>query len=362
MYKTSYRYPVLNVTIDRFLKNEPLYVRKNGNTRTAIGHTSRQEAEQYRMFQSELTALWTGYKNVPQNWHTFYIPKKTGGQRKIDAPSDELKQVQWKILDLFNTYFPDMHHTSAFAYVKNRSTIDCLKRHTGNKSKFYMKIDFKDFFGSFSGEDVIRLMREVSPFGTGANRTPFGITPSTLWLMSVATKDGRLVQGSPLSPMLTNIIMIPFDHILCNRLKKKKIIYTRYCDDIILSSKKRIDTHEIIGLVDSVIREKNYPLRINYEKTRVGSVNGRNWNLGLMINGSNRITVGHEQKKIMKASLHHAIMKIKAGELLQKEEATHLFGVLNYYRSVEIEYFTYVLDWFKKKYQIDIYDELKKYQ
>ena len=74
--------------------------------------------------------------------------KRTGGFRTIDAPNDELKTFMREISRTIIRDFKLIPHDSAYAYVKKRSVIDAVKEHQENKSRWFLKIDLKDFFGS----------------------------------------------------------------------------------------------------------------------------------------------------------------------------------------------------------------------
>src|SRR5574344_1146649 len=74
-----------------------------------------------------------------------YIPKKSGGFRKLSIPNDSFKTL----LTAFSLELQDIHileHNAAYAYVKGRSTIDAVKKHQENNSYWFLKIDLKDFF------------------------------------------------------------------------------------------------------------------------------------------------------------------------------------------------------------------------
>ena len=68
-------------------------------------------------------------------YHTFHIPKSSGGLRRIDAPLPELMNALRELKILFEMQMFALYHTTAFAYVCGRSTIDAIKRHQRNESK-----------------------------------------------------------------------------------------------------------------------------------------------------------------------------------------------------------------------------------
>ena len=84
-------------------------------------------------------------------YREFYIPKKSGGLRKIDAPKTELMDALRTLKTIFEEDFKALYHTSAFAYIKKRSTIDCVKRHQMNESKWFGKYDLHNLICCFIG-------------------------------------------------------------------------------------------------------------------------------------------------------------------------------------------------------------------
>ena len=59
-------------------------------------------------------------------YNTFYIPKKSGGLRKINAPNPELMNALRRLKTIFEEDFKALYHTSAFAYVKKK--VYCQRR------------------------------------------------------------------------------------------------------------------------------------------------------------------------------------------------------------------------------------------
>lgn len=77
---------------------------------------------------------------------SFRIPKRTGGFRTIDAPSEELKKIQRNLAYFFQHDLGALAHEAAHAYVKGRSPKTSLEVHQANHSKWFLKLDIKDFF------------------------------------------------------------------------------------------------------------------------------------------------------------------------------------------------------------------------
>ena len=288
-------------------------------------------------------------------YETFHIPKKSGGLRRIDAPKPELMNALRNLKTIFEEDFHVLYHTSAFAYVKNRCTVDAVKRHQKNNSKWFGKLDLHDFFGSTTLDYVIKMFSMVFPFSEIV-KFPNG-EAELRKALDLAFLNGGLPQGTPLSPLITNVMMIPVDYKLANAFRdfdKQRFIYTRYADDFIISSKVDFDVHRVEKLVVDTLHEFGAPFTINESKTRYGSSAGRNWNLGVMLNKDNEITVGHKKKRQFQSMLYNYITDKRKGVSWPREDVQTMQGLHSYYRMVEPETIDAIVKHTNEKMETDV--------
>lgn len=288
-------------------------------------------------------------------YETFHIPKKSGGLRRIDAPKPELMNALRNLKTIFEEDFHALYHTSAFAYVKNRCTVDAVKRHQKNNSKWFGKLDLHDFFGSTTLDYVIKMFSMVFPFSKIV-KFPNG-EAELRKALDLAFLNGGLPQGTPLSPLITNVMMIPVDYKLANAFRdfdKQRFIYTRYADDFIISSKVDFDVHRVEKLVVDTLHEFGAPFTINESKTRYGSSAGRNWNLGVMLNKDNEITVGHKKKRQFQSMLYNYITDKRKGISWPREDIQTMQGLHSYYRMVEPETIDAIVKHTNEKMETDV--------
>lgn len=293
---------------------------------------------------------------------SFFIPKKSGGKRRIDAPNFELMEALRELKEIFETAFGanTAYHTSAFAYIKHRSTIDAIKRHQLNESRWFGKFDLSNFFGNTTLEFTMKQFSMIYPFSEVV-KVPEGRAELERAL-ELAFLNGGLPQGTPISPLITNIIMIPIDFALSKHLRnfeENHFIYTRYADDFIISCKYDFQYKSVENLLVDTLAEFNAPFSLNREKTRYGSSAGRNFNLGLMLNSDNEITIGYARKKRLKLLLETYVKDAKNGMRWPLEEAQVFAGQLSYFRMVEPETFRKVIDFIDQKYSANVMAELK---
>lgn len=328
----------------------------------------------YSNIMSKLIAIkhiCNNYKDKDLNiyYDIFKIPKRTHGFREISAPKAELKEDLKRINYILVNHLNLLAHDSAWAYIKHRDVVQAMQTHTNNNSRWYLKIDLKNFFGSCNKDFILKQLIELYPFKLLIEQEKTYNSTTTLDILNdlihTACLNNVLPQGSPLSPLLSNLVMIEFDYKINkllynlskeNKLFKQKYIYTRYADDIIISARNKFEYSNIINALNELF--KDTPLNINTEKIRFGSTAGRNWNLGVMCNKDNKITVGHKRKQLIKSTIHNYIVDKQNNIKWPKVDLQYLLGQLSWLRNVEREYYTGLMSYFKNKYNKDIWHNI----
>lgn len=293
-------------------------------------------------------------------YDTFYIPKSSGGLREINAPKPELMNALRNLKTFLETEMYASYHTSAFAYITGRCTIDAVKRHQRNDSHWFLKIDFSNFFGNTSPKFLTTMLSQIFPFSEilKSERGAKALGKA----LDLCFLNGGLPQGTPISPMLTNLMMIPIDHALSNQLrdhKGKTYVYTRYADDILISSRRHFNYEELIEFIKGVLNAYGAPFEIKPEKTRYGSRAGGNWNLGVMLNKDNEITVGFKNKKRLKAMYQNFINDNRKGVSWELHDIQVLQGLTNYYHMVEADYIDALIKYVNERNNVDIVKMIK---
>lgn len=299
-------------------------------------------------------------------YREFRIPKSSGGFRRIDAPCIELKEALRELKGIFEAAYDPKYHTSAFAYITGRCPADAVKRHQRNGSWWFLKTDFSDFFGSTTFPFVMDMLSKIFPFSE-VMKIPGG-REELRKAIDMCFLDGGLPQGTPISPFLTNVIMIPIDFRLSNDFLNNDgrlwggnhFVYTRYADDIDISCKGQFDWREIVDHIRSVLAVFNAPYQVKDEKTHYGSRNGRNWILGLMLNKDNKITIGHKKKKTYRAMIHNYAKAKMNGGRWSLEDLQYTIGLTSYYKNVEPDYIQGEAEKFKAKYGYDYDRQMKE--
>lgn len=358
--KTSYlklmqNYSDNDIDVDTMSKDEYQKITyKIENPKPYTQLSAKQQADIYKITECiEIAFRWvyTPYtgKDLKQFYNEFKIPKATGGLRTINAPTEQFKTDLNKIKALFEENIKCLPHDSAYAYVKTRDTKQALQKHKDNESKWFLKIDLKDFFPSCHPTVILNKLSQLYPF--------YYLHLDTLtklgYLIDLCCLDGGLPQGTPTSPLLTNLVMVAYDYEITEYLRKKGegYVYTRYADDILISNKCKFNWKNIVTDLTPLLQ----PFTIKREKTRFGSLNGRNWNLGLMYNKDNNITLGYKKKQLLNAILHNFLRDFSKNTPWSKEDTYHLQGQLSYLKHIEPDYYNYIVQKYETKYNTSLY-------
>lgn len=303
--------------------------------------------------------------NMNKYYRHYEIPKKSGGYRPIDDPSEDLSDLKADLKQLRNFFQRNcraLYHTSAYAYINNRGIRDERNFHARQGSRWFCYLDFHNFFGSITYDFAWEMLSQIYPFCEIINNSYYKKAKEGLKnCLKLCFLNGGLPQGTPISPMLTNLLLIPFDFELSKKLihnKGQAFYYTRYADDICVSSKYDFNVKTIEQIVLDTIKEIGAPFELNRKKTHYCSRSGHNFHLGLMYNDNGDITVGYKKKDNVKAALTNFALDTKANKYWHYHDVQVLLGQYQFCVQQEPEYFAYVIKHLSDKFGIDIYREM----
>lgn len=202
-------------------------------------------------------------------YHTFEVPKKSGGVRVITAPSQHWKFLQRRLLHVLECVFEPkatVHGFTADRNIRTNATPHIRRRHVLN-------VDLNDFFPS------INLGRVRGMFMSPPYNCPDKVATV---LAQICCFNNELPQGAPTSPIVSNMICARMDAHLGRLARELRCYYTRYADDITFSTDGRDFPRDLAGVkvVDGesvceigrrlrqVIRRNGF--QVNTKKVRLG--------------------------------------------------------------------------------------------
>ncbi len=270
---------------------------------------------------------------------TFTVPKKSGGERTISAPNKRLKLVQSRLAKL-------LEQCQLEVEAKLKVKPQCVLAH-GFKSGFSIQTnainhrgrrwvfnaDLKDFFPSINFGRV---------YGFFIKNKYYLLNKKTATIIAqIACHDNKLPQGSPCSPIISNIIAHVLDIRLNELAASRGCTYTRYADDLTFSSDERAFPASVArrdpaaiprwlagsGLTQRVVKAG---FSINGEKSRMQYCYSRQEATGLIVN--KKVNIKKEYYKLARAMCRELVTKAvvfeKIGSVSAPMSADGLRGML----------------------------------
>jgi RNA-directed DNA polymerase len=225
-----------------------------------------------------------------KHYTTFKIPK-AHGERTLEAPKKKLRAAQrWihrRILSLVPT------SEAAHGFCKGRSPATNARPHVGKA--LLLKLDLRNFFWQVNLKRVRGLFQSL-----GYSRE----VSAVLWRL--CCHGGRLPQGAPTSPAITNLCCRGLDARLAAFAKAMGGVYTRYADDLTFS----FDTGykpiaKILSTARRILREESF--QPAPEKTRILRASARQSVTGVTVN--KKLSPPRREVRSLRALLHEARTK-----------------------------------------------------
>ena len=155
----------------------------------------------------------------------------------VYAPSKQLKSFQGFLNSIIFENIP-LNINCVFSYQKGKNTLDAIYPHK-NSIEFY-KTDIYSFFESITKKDVETII------SNNKKHIPIlDLEEKIENILNITTLHDQLPRGFATSPSISNIYLTEFDNKIEKFSKKDDLIYSRYADDIIISSKSQLNIKKI---------------------------------------------------------------------------------------------------------------------
>lgn len=241
------------------------------------------------------------------HYRQFEVPKKTGGTRLLSAPLDQIDAAQrWILERILGKLEPS---ADAHGFIAGRSTVTNAVPHL--RSDVVVNVDLKDFFPSIHFPRVRGLFQSL------------GYSPAVATIFALLTTesprrrvlyDGKpywvacgprgLPQGACTSPALSNMAARTLDKRLAAMSAKHGLRYTRYADDLTLSSPSGASREigMLLARVRHIVQDEGFT--VHPEKVHVQRAGGRQCVTGVVVNRG--LAVPRDELRRLRAILHAA--------------------------------------------------------
>lgn len=243
-----------------------------------------------------------------QKYTKFNLPKKSGGVREINAPTEPLKILQRR---LANVLYACRDHIDAeggrqplsHGFRRHYSIITNARQH--HRRRYVLNVDIQDFFPSFNFGRVRGFFIKNRDFALNEKVATI--------IAQIACHENMLPQGSPCSPIIADMLAHLLDVRLAGLARQNRVTYSRYADDLTFSTNQKefpaalaerdgaADTNWVLGdSLTSTIKSTGFV--INGDKTRMQCKAGRQLVTGLTVNA--KVNIRPEYYRLARAMCH----------------------------------------------------------
>ena len=128
-----------------------------------------------------------------------------------------------------------------------------------------MDADLKDFFGSVDQEKLLTLIAQRIADGRVLRLIRAMLKAGSYGRGRLFPSERGTPQGSGISPLLSNILLTPFDR----EMRRKGFQLTRFADDWVVSCRSATEARAAIEAALRILSELS--VQLHSQKTRVGS-------------------------------------------------------------------------------------------
>lgn len=274
--------------------------------------------------QSELLLL---IATAPHRYKVHTIDKRHNrGKRVIAQPTAEVKVVQEVLQSILREQLPV--HPCVKSYQRGVSIKDHALPHA-DKS-YLLKVDFKNFFPSILGEDFRRHLKLHRDFDDRSAK----VFESIFFWRPRRDPKLRLSIGAPSSPWISNTILFEFDSMLSRYCHERDITYTRYADDLALSTNTPDILRDALEYIKTICDQIDYPrLVINPDKTVFTSKKRSRRLTGLTLANDGTVSIGRNRKREIRAMASQY-----SRGLLVPDQIANLRGLLAFTLSIDRDF------------------------
>jgi len=294
------------------------------------------------------------------------IPKPGGGgMRMLGIPTAVDRLITQAIQQVLSPIWEETFSDGSYGFRPGRSAADAVKKaqtYQEEGLKIVVDIDLSKFFDEVNHSRLMSRLMERTPGEWQLHRLihrylKAGIMGGGL----TSSRDKGTPQGSPLSPLLSNIVLDELD----KELEKRGHKFVRYADDCNVYVSKQRSGERVYASLTRFLESK-MRLKVNKEKSKVDKPRNRKF-LGFSFY-SKRGGVGI---RIAPASVKRVYKKVKAlcrqgrgwnlGRFVKELLNPYLRGWVNYYRLADAKSILEQLDeWIRRRLRLILWRQWKR--
>jgi group II intron reverse transcriptase/maturase len=204
----------------------------------------------------------------PQPVRQVPIPKagKPGEYRMLGIPAIYDRVCQQALLNRLEPIFEPVFDEANFGYRRGRSTHDALRKvwkEIRSGREWIVDADLKDFFGSVEHEKLLALVAQRVADGRVLRLIEAMLTAGSYGKGRLFPTERGTPQGGVVSPVLSNILLTPFDW----EMRHRGYQLTRFADDWVITCTSAAEARAALEAARRIL--STLGVQLNAQKTRI---------------------------------------------------------------------------------------------
>jgi RNA-directed DNA polymerase len=223
--------------------------------------------EQLDRLHAELKS--DSYRPQPVLEHRIPKAGQSGRHRSLGIPTIYDRVCQQALLNRLEPIFEPLFDDASFGYRRGRSSKDAMRkvwRELQNRYEWVVDADLRDFFGSVDHEKLMTLVAQRIADGRVLSLIESMLEAGCMKEGQWAPTEIGTPQGGVISPLLSNILLTPFDR----EMRRRGYQLTRYADDWLVICRTLGEAKAALVTAKRVL--KKLGVELNDEKTRIAHV------------------------------------------------------------------------------------------
>jgi RNA-directed DNA polymerase len=243
-------------------------VKANRGSGGIDGQTLEAFGEQLDLQLDRLQSELTEETYQPQPVRQVPIPKagKPGEFRTLGVPTIYDRVCQQALLNRLEPIFEPVFDEANFGYRRGRSTKDAMRKvwkEIQSGREWIVDADLKDFFGSVDHAKLLTLVAQRVADGRVLRLIEAMLKAGSYARGRLFPSERGTPQGSVVSPLLSNILLTPFDQ----EMRSRGFQLTRFADDWVITCRSKAEANAAIAAALRILKELG--VELHPQKTRV---------------------------------------------------------------------------------------------